>query len=112
MVFEYMDHDLTGLIESPHSKFFTVPQIKCYMKQVLEGLQDCHRMKILHRDIKGTNILINNRGEVKLADFGLARMYKAGGRYTNHVITLWYRPPELLLGETSYDTSADMWSVG
>jgi len=115
MVFEYMQYDLTGLIEQAKrlSKPFTEQQIKCYMKQLLEGLYYCHSNNVLHRDIKGSNLLINSDGELKLADFGLARPYnKSSGSYTNLVITLWYRPPELLLGATQYGPEVDMWSVG
>ncbi|KAG2317305.1 hypothetical protein Bca52824_020427 [Brassica carinata] len=113
MVFEYMDHDLTGLSDRS-TQGFTVPQIKCYMKQLLTGLHYCHIKKVLHRDIKGSNLLIDNEGNLKLADFGLARSYSHDhdGNLTNRVITLWYRPPELLLGATKYGPAIDMWSVG
>ncbi|XP_024932253.2 cyclin-dependent kinase C-1 isoform X1 [Ziziphus jujuba] len=113
MVFEYMDHDLTGLADRPGLRF-TVPQIKCYMKQLLTGLHYCHVNQVLHRDIKGSNLLIDNEGQLKLADFGLARSFSNdhGGNLTNRVITLWYRPPELLLGATRYGPAVDMWSVG
>ncbi|XP_062099575.1 cyclin-dependent kinase C-1-like [Humulus lupulus] len=113
MVFEYMDHDLTGLSDRPGLRF-TIPQIKCYMKQLLSGLHYCHAFQVLHRDIKGSNLLIDNEGKLKLADFGLARFFATdhGGNLTNRVITLWYRPPELLLGATKYGPAVDMWSVG
>lgn len=113
MVFEYMDHDLAGLSGRPGMRF-TVPQIKCYMKQLLMGLHYCHVNQVLHRDIKGSNLLIDNNGNLKLADFGLARFFANdhNGNLTNRVITLWYRPPELLLGTTKYGPAVDMWSVG
>lgn len=113
MVFEYMDHDLTGLADRPGLRF-TIPQIKCYMKQLLTGLHYCHINQVLHRDIKGSNLLIDNEGNLKLADFGLARSYSndQNANLTNRVITLWYRPPELLLGATKYGPAVDMWSVG
>ncbi|KAL5982188.1 Cyclin-dependent kinase C-2 [Asimina triloba] len=113
MVFEYMDHDLTGLADRPGMRF-SVPQIKCYMRQLLTGLHYCHVNQVLHRDIKGSNLLIDNEGNLKLADFGLARSFSNdhSGNLTNRVITLWYRPPELLLGSTKYGPSVDMWSVG
>lgn len=112
MVMDFADHDLTGLTDAGQK--FTVPQIKCYMKQLLEGLAYCHSQKVLHRDIKGSNLLINNEGQLKLADFGLARPYDTDQQrdYTNRVITLWYRPPELLLGATQYGPAIDMWSAG
>ncbi len=81
---------------------------------MLAGLSYLHHKGVIHRDIKGSNILINNRGELKLADFGLARFYQKRRRtdYTNRVITLWYRPPELLFGATVYGPEVDMWSAG
>ncbi|GAA0162503.1 non-receptor serine/threonine protein kinase [Lithospermum erythrorhizon] len=113
MVFEYMDHDLTGLSDRPGMRF-SVPQIKCYMRQLLTGLHYCHVNQVLHRDIKGSNLLIDNNGNLKLADFGLARSCSTdhNANLTNRVITLWYRPPELLLGATKYGPAVDMWSVG
>lgn len=114
LVFEYMDHDLMGLLESGMGDF-NCESNASIMKQLLEGLNYCHSRNFLHRDIKCSNILMNNRGEVKLADFGLARLYNAEDRqrpYTNKVITLWYRPPELLLGEERYGPAIDVWSCG
>ncbi|XP_044271086.1 cyclin-dependent kinase 12 isoform X1 [Tribolium madens] len=114
LVFEYMDHDLMGLLESGMVDFNEMNNA-CIMKQLLDGLNYCHKKNFLHRDIKCSNILMNNRGEVKLADFGLARLYNAEDRqrpYTNKVITLWYRPPELLLGEERYGPAIDVWSCG
>ena len=123
MVTPYMDHDLSGLLENP-SVHFTEPQIKCYMLQLLEGLRYLHANKILHRDMKAANLLINNKGILQIADFGLARPYdddppqpgKGGGEatrpYTTLVVTRWYRPPELLLQLRHYTTAIDMWGVG
>lgn len=123
MVTPYMDHDLSGLLENPDVKF-TVPQIKCYMIQLLKGVAYLHEEQILHRDLKAANILINNRGVLQIADFGLARLYSEpvpqkgkgngpGGRdYTTMVVTRWYRPPELLLHLRKYTPAIDMWGVG
>ncbi|CAH8252758.1 unnamed protein product [Arabidopsis lyrata] len=114
LVFEYMEHDLTGLLSSPDIDF-TTPQIKCYMKQLLSGLDHCHARGVMHRDIKGSNLLVNNEGILKVADFGLANFCNASGNkqpLTSRVVTLWYRPPELLLGATEYGASVDLWSVG
>lgn len=84
------------------------------MKQLLHGLDYCHRRGILHRDIKGSNLLIDSNGILKLADFGLANFYYRHQvePMTNRVITLWYRPPELLLGATFYGAAVDLWSTG
>ena len=74
-----------------------------------------HHQNVLHRDIKGANILISGDGFVKLADFGLAQAFKPDNKdlnMTNRVVTLWYRAPELLLGSRNYKCSVDMWSVG
>lgn len=123
MVTPYMDHDLSGLLENP-KVHFSEPQIKCYMLQLLEGLRYLHASKILHRDMKAANLLINNRGILQIADFGLARPYddpiprpgNGGGEakrdYTTLVVTRWYRPPELLLQLRRYTTAIDIWGVG
>ncbi|KAL2894292.1 hypothetical protein RDABS01_010201 [Bienertia sinuspersici] len=113
LVFEYMEHDLAGLSARP-GKTFTEPQIKCFMQQLLSGLAHCHSHGVLHRDIKGSNLLINNDGVLKIGDFGLATFFKPGQKQplTSRVVTLWYRAPELLLGSTDYGIAVDMWSVG
>lgn len=113
MVFEYMDHDLTGVLSQTQFAF-SEANLKSLCSQMLAGLAYLHHKGVIHRDIKGSNILINNRGELKLADFGLARFYQKRRRsdYTNRVITLWYRPPELLFGATVYGPEVDMWSAG
>ncbi|KAK3373988.1 serine/threonine-protein kinase bur1 [Lasiosphaeria ovina] len=123
MVTPYMDHDLSGLLDNPNVHF-TEPQIKCYMLQLLEGLRYLHANHILHRDMKAANLLINNKGILQIADFGLARHYegdvpipgRGGGEarrdYTSLVVTRWYRPPELLLNLRRYTTSIDLWGVG
>ncbi|THG04111.1 hypothetical protein TEA_025433 [Camellia sinensis var. sinensis] len=113
LVFEYMEHDLTGLASLPSFKF-SEPQVKCYMQQLLSGLDHCHSRGVLHRDIKGSNLLIDNHGILKIADFGLASFYDhhQSMPLTSRVVTLWYRPPELLLGATHYGVSVDLWSSG
>lgn len=114
LVFEYMDHDLMGLLESGLVTF-KEEHIASFMKQLLRGLQYCHQKHFLHRDIKCSNILLNNKGQIKLGDLGLARYFNAEDKdrlYTNKVITLWYRPPELLLGEERYGPAIDVWSLG
>ncbi|KAH7929482.1 Pkinase-domain-containing protein [Leucogyrophana mollusca] len=113
MVFEYMDHDLTGVLSQTQFSF-SEANLKSLCSQMLAGLAYLHHKGVIHRDIKGSNILINNRGELKLGDFGLARFYHKRRRadYTNRVITLWYRPPELLFGATVYGPEVDMWSAG
>ncbi|KAL0326416.1 UNVERIFIED_CONTAM: putative serine/threonine-protein kinase [Sesamum radiatum] len=113
LVFDYMEHDLAGLLASPRVKF-TEPQIKCYMKQILSGLEHCHNRGVLHRDIKGSNLLVDNNGILKIGDFGLATTFEPGQNQplTSRVVTLWYRAPELLLGATEYGPAIDLWSTG
>ena len=114
LVFEYCDHDLMGLLDSGYVQF-TEEHIQSLILQLVEALDFCHLKNFLHRDLKCSNILINNKGQLKLGDFGLARYFHADDRsrlYTNRVITLWYRPPELLLGEEHYGPAIDMWSCG
>ncbi|XP_073127242.1 probable serine/threonine-protein kinase At1g54610 [Henckelia pumila] len=113
LVFEYMEHDLAGLAAVQTVKF-TEPQIKCYMKQLLSGLEHCHDNGVLHRDIKCSNLLIDNEGILKIADFGLASFFDPQLKkpMTSRVVTLWYRPPELLLGATYYGVGVDLWSAG
>ncbi|KAK6146140.1 hypothetical protein DH2020_020009 [Rehmannia glutinosa] len=113
LVFDYMEHDLAGLASSPGIKF-TEPQVKCYMHQLLSGLEHCHNRHVLHRDIKGSNLLIDDGGVLKIADFGLASTFDPNNKHpmTSRVVTLWYRPPELLLGATEYGVGVDLWSAG
>ncbi|GAA6018184.1 hypothetical protein JCM10207_002860 [Rhodosporidiobolus poonsookiae] len=114
MVFPYMDHDLAGLLENPRVKLEPA-HIKQYGKQLLEGTAYMHRNGILHRDMKAANLLISNKGQLMIADFGLARSVEkasADQKYTACVVTRWYRPPELLLGERKYHNPIDMWGVG
>lgn len=123
MVTPYMDHDLSGMLTNPNIHL-TEPQIKCYLQQLLEGVRYLHDSRILHRDMKAANILINNKGLLQIADFGLARHYegqppqpgdgngKAMRDYTSLVVTRWYRPPELLLTLKRYTPAIDMWGVG
>lgn len=112
MVMPYCEHDLDGILQNPLVRL-NPSQIKSYVQQLLYGMEYLHKSSILHRDVKSANILISSNGFLKVADFGLSRPYsKQGGKYTNKVVTLWNRPPELLLGETQYDASIDLWGVG
>ena len=119
IVMEYLDHDLKSLLETTRGHFLQ-SEVKCLVQQLLTAVAYMHdTCWMIHRDLKTSNLLYSNNGHLKVADFGLARLYTAGtaeqptlGRMTPLVVTLWYRAPELLLGEECYTTAVDMWSVG
>ncbi|XP_049920122.1 cyclin-dependent kinase 16-like isoform X5 [Epinephelus moara] len=112
LVFEYLEKDLKQYMDDCGS-IMSVHNVKIFLFQLLRGLAYCHRRKVLHRDLKPQNLLINEKGELKLADFGLARAKSVPTKtYSNEVVTLWYRPPDVLLGSTEYSTPIDMWGVG
>lgn len=112
LVFEFIPHDLTGLID--YRLKWSPAQLKCILKQILEGLAYLHRNNYLHRDLKGSNVLVSRKGEVKLCDFGLAKYVDSAKQrqMTTHVVTRWYRAPELFLGDRFYSSKIDVWSVG
>ena len=113
LVFEYMEYDFSGLFKTFKHKY-QISEIKCIMYQILCGVGYLHKCNVIHRDIKTANILLNNNGEVKVGDFGLAKIINPSSnkQLTNKVVTLWYRAPELLLGSVHYDFGVDVWSVG
>ncbi|KAK8740745.1 hypothetical protein OTU49_002681 [Cherax quadricarinatus] len=112
LVFEYLDRDLKQYMDECGAQL-SMNNVKIFLFQLLRGLAYCHQRRVLHRDLKPQNLLINDLGELKLADFGLARAKSVPTKtYSNEVVTLWYRPPDVLLGSTEYSTQIDMWGVG
>ncbi|KAK2864998.1 negative regulator of the PHO system [Arthroderma sp. PD_2] len=114
LVFEYMDKDLKKYMDVRGDRgqldYIT---IKSFMHQLMRGIAFCHDNRVLHRDLKPQNLLINNKGQLKLADFGLARAFGIPvNTFSNEVVTLWYRAPDVLLGSRTYNTSIDIWSAG
>jgi len=113
LVMEFLEHDLMTLQEDMDDPFLP-SEVKTLMLQITSAVEFLHDHWILHRDLKTSNILLNNRGEIKLADFGMARYFgdPPPPNLTQHVVTLWYRAPELLLGADKYNQSVDIWSLG
>ncbi|KAG1831222.1 Pkinase-domain-containing protein [Suillus variegatus] len=112
LVLEFLDSDLEMIIQD-RSLVFLPADIKAWMAMTLRGLEFCHRNFMLHRDLKPNNLLIASDGQLKIADFGLARDFAdPGHKMTCQVITRWYRPPELLFGCRYYSSAVDIWSVG
>ncbi|KAG5978187.1 hypothetical protein E4U56_004529 [Claviceps arundinis] len=113
LVLEFVEHDLKGILEDMPEPFLS-SEIKRLLLQLTAGVSYLHENWILHRDLKTSNLLLNNRGQLKIADFGMARYVgdPPPPNLTQLVVTLWYRAPELLLGAKTYDSAVDMWSVG
>ena len=112
LVMDFMDTDLEVIIKD-NGIILTPAHIKSYILQTLLGLEYLHSNWILHRDLKPNNLLMNQDGVLKIADFGLAKFYGSPNRqYTHIVVTRWYRAPELLFGARNYGTGVDVWAVG
>ena len=112
LVFEYMDHDLKKFLDINNGPL-TPELVKSYLFQILIAINFCHSKRILHRDLKPQNLLIDKDGIIKVADFGLARSFGVPIKTLTHeILTLWYRAPEILLGQKEYSTPVDMWSIG
>jgi cyclin-dependent kinase len=113
LVFEFLDQDLKKYLDACGDNGLESYTIKSFLFQLLQGVAYCHQHRVLHRDLKPQNLLINMEGELKLADFGLARAFGIPVRsYTHEVVTLWYRAPDVLMGSKKYSTPVDIWSVG
>nr|XP_033798086.1 cyclin-dependent kinase 1 isoform X2 [Geotrypetes seraphini]XP_033798087.1 cyclin-dependent kinase 1 isoform X2 [Geotrypetes seraphini]XP_033798088.1 cyclin-dependent kinase 1 isoform X2 [Geotrypetes seraphini]XP_033798090.1 cyclin-dependent kinase 1 isoform X2 [Geotrypetes seraphini]XP_033798091.1 cyclin-dependent kinase 1 isoform X2 [Geotrypetes seraphini] len=114
LIFEYLPMDLKKYLDSlPSDQFMDQILVKSYLYQILQAILFCHSRRVLHRDLKPQNLLIDSKGVIKLADFGLGRAFGIPVRvYTHEVVTLWYRAPEVLLGSVRYSTPIDIWSIG
>ena len=133
LIFEYCEQDLKKYMDSHGERGALDPTtVRSFMYQLLKGTAFCHENRVLHRDLKPQNLLINRKGELKLGDFGLARAFgvpvntfsnevrrlhwhfisKSVNDISFQVVTLWYRAPDVLLGSRTYSTSIDVWSCG
>lgn len=112
LVFEYMEQDLKMYLDSIGPEGMSPRLVRSFAYQMLNGLAYCHAHRVMHRDLKPQNILIDTAGNLKLGDFGLARAFNVPIRkYTHEVVTLWYRAPEILLGADYYSTPVDIWAA-
>ncbi|XP_008589731.1 PREDICTED: cyclin-dependent kinase 20 isoform X3 [Galeopterus variegatus] len=113
LAFEFMLSDLAEVVRHAERPLAQA-QVKSYLQMLLKGVAFCHASNIVHRDLKPANLLISASGQLKIADFGLARVFSSDGSrlYTHQVATRWYRAPELLYGARQYDQGVDLWAVG
>ncbi|KAJ4485524.1 Pkinase-domain-containing protein [Lentinula aciculospora] len=114
LIFEFCEQDLKKYMDQHGERGALDPNtVRSFMYQLLKGTAFCHENQVLHRDLKPQNLLINRKGELKLGDFGLARAFGVPvNTFSNEVVTLWYRAPDVLLGSRTYSTSIDVWSCG
>ncbi|CAD7079293.1 unnamed protein product [Hermetia illucens] len=114
LIFEFLSMDLKKYMDSlPSEKVMDPELVRSYLYQITNAILFCHRRRVLHRDLKPQNLLINKEGVIKVADFGLGRSFGIPVRmYTHEIVTLWYRAPEVLLGTQRYSCPVDIWSIG
>lgn len=114
LIFEFLSMDLKKYMDSiPTDTFMDKELVRSYLYQITAAMLFCHRRRVLHRDLKPQNLLINKEGVIKVADFGLGRCFGIPVRnYTHEIVTLWYRAPEVLLGSPRYSCPVDVWSLG
>ncbi|XP_022228952.1 cyclin-dependent kinase 1 isoform X1 [Drosophila obscura] len=114
LIFEFLSMDLKKYMDSlPPEKLMDSKLVRSYLFQITSAILFCHRRRVLHRDLKPQNLLIDKNGIIKVADFGLGRSFGIPVRiYTHEIVTLWYRAPEVLLGSPRYSCPVDIWSIG
>ncbi|GMR48636.1 hypothetical protein PMAYCL1PPCAC_18831 [Pristionchus mayeri] len=114
LIFEFLNMDLKKYLDTlKNDEFLPDHTVKSYLMQICQAMCFCHQRRVIHRDLKPQNLLVDGKGTIKLADFGLARAIGIPVRvYTHEVVTLWYRAPEVLLGGQRYCMGVDQWSIG
>ncbi|XP_017099261.2 cyclin-dependent kinase 1 [Drosophila bipectinata] len=114
LIFEFLSMDLKKYMDSlPADKHMDPKLVRSYLYQITSAILFCHRRRVLHRDLKPQNLLIDKNGIIKVADFGLGRSFGIPVRiYTHEIVTLWYRAPEVLLGSPRYSCPVDIWAIG
>jgi len=115
LIFEFLTMDLKKYLDTAIApdEMMSGQLLKSYCYQLIQAILFCHQRRVLHRDLKPQNLLIDKSGAIKVADFGLARAFGVPVRvYTHEVVTLWYRAPEILLGASKYSCPVDIWSIG
>ncbi|GMS96214.1 hypothetical protein PENTCL1PPCAC_18389 [Pristionchus entomophagus] len=114
LIFEFLSMDLKKYLDTLKSdEYLSEATLKSYLMQICQAMCFCHQRRVIHRDLKPQNLLVDGKGVIKLADFGLARAIGIPVRvYTHEVVTLWYRAPEVLLGGQRYCMGVDQWSIG
>ncbi|KAK9895681.1 Pkinase-domain-containing protein [Cystobasidium minutum MCA 4210] len=117
LVFEFLDMDLKKYMDKVEKvgdgEGLGPDIVKKFTYQLVKGVNYMHSRRVLHRDLKPQNLLVDKDGNLKIADFGLARAFGIPLRtYTHEIVTLWYRAPEVLLGSRHYSTGVDVWSIG
>ncbi|KAK4876825.1 hypothetical protein RN001_009331 [Aquatica leii] len=113
LIFEFLSMDLKNYLNKIKSGKLMDPKlVQSYLYQINNAILFCHQRRVLHRDLKPQNLLIDKDGLIKVADFGLGRAFGVPVRaFTHEVVTLWYRAPEILLGSTRYSCPIDIWSL-
>jgi serine/threonine protein kinase len=112
VVLEFMDFSLDVLLKDISVYPVALPQIMYYVTNIVRGLTYLHEEKVIHRDLKPNNILVNKAGEVKIGDFGCSRRHEGDARYTTQFACRSYRPPEIILSTKVYNQTVDMWALG
>ena len=114
LVFEYVTRSLEVYMEDFRNKKKYIPleKIKQISRQLLSGLDFCHKKHIVHRDLKPENVLFTSDEQVKICDFGSSKSIKENTSSTPYIVSRYYRAPELILGKIDYNEKIDIFAAG